>query len=247
MKFKQGTKKGQALIAVAALTGAWLLRHSQAAPLMELHYLVSLPWQSQSQLELEDRLTNARILELEQTINELEQQNSQFKQLLAESTSDSSDLAAPVIGRSVDTWWNQITLGRGSQDGIEPGYIVLGIGGLVGRVISVTPHTSRVQLVVDSHSRVGATVSRSRNLGYLKGTSSQTATMQFFSKVVDVKVGDTVATSPIGNLYPQGLAIGQVIAINNSSGAAPEATVKITAPIDLLEWTIVRPFKPKYG
>ena len=247
MKFKQRTQQRQVIFAVVALAGAWLIKYFQAAPLMELHYLVSLPWQSSTQLELEDRLTNARILELEQTIEELQQQNSQFRQLLTEKNPDSADLAAPVIGRAVDSWWNQITLGKGSKDGIEPGYVVMGIGGLVGRVVSVTPNTSRVLLIVDSQSRVGAVVARSRNLGYLRGSSSQIATMQFFSKVIDVKIGDTITTSPIGNLYPQGLTIGKVIAVDTTSKAAPEATVKITAPIDLLEWTIIRPFKPKYG
>lgn len=239
--------RGKAFLVAAALLGAWLLRHFQAAPLMELHYLTSLPWQSQNQLELEDRLTNARILELEQTISNLQQQNEQFRQLLAETTPESSDLAAPVVGRSVDSWWNQVTLGKGSKDGVQPGYVVMGIGGVVGRVVSVSPHTSRVLLLADPNSRVGVSVSRSRNLGYLRGTSSETAVMEFFSKAIDVKPGDTVATSPISNIYPEGLTIGRVVSIDTSSNAAPEAVVQLAAPIEILEWVLIRPFEPKYS
>jgi rod shape-determining protein MreC len=235
-------------LSVTALFTAWLLKHFQAAPITEAYYLMTAPFQSQNQLELEDRLTNARILELEQKITELEQQNKQFTRLLKETDPNKqSDVVAPIIGRSVDSWWNQVTLGRGSSDGIEPGYVVLGIGGVVGRITSVTEHTSRVLLISDPNSRVGVTVSRSRNLGYLQGKSDRTAVMHFFSKATDVKVGDAIATSPISNLYPHGMTIGRVTSIDHNRSAAPEAEIQITAPLSSLEWVIIRPFKAKLG
>jgi rod shape-determining protein MreC len=235
-------------LSVTALATAWLLKHFQAAPITEAYYLMTAPFQSENQLLLEDRLTNARILELEQKITELEQQNKQFTQLLKEADSkQQADVIAPIIGRSVDSWWSQVTLGKGSSDGIEPGYVVFGIGGVVGRITSVTEHTSRVLLISDPNSRVGVTVSRSRNLGYLQGKNEQTAVMQFFSKVTDIKVGDGISTSPISNLYPHGMTIGRVTSIDYNRSAAPEAEIQLTAPIDLLEWVIIRPFKAKLG
>ena len=244
-------REGQSLKIIGgifALAVAWLLKHFQAAPILEAHYLMSTPFQSRSQLEIEDRLTNARILELEQKITELEQQNKQFSQLIDRvDTENQKDIIAPIIGRSVSNWWSQATLGKGSNEGVKPGHIVLGIGGIVGRVVSVADNTSRVLLISDPNSRVGVTVSRSRNLGYLRGKNSQTAVMHFFSKVTDVKEGDAIATSPIGNLYPYGMTVGRVISVDRDRGAAPEAEVQLTAPLDLLEWVIIRPFKPKLG
>ena len=249
MSVPEGRKTKIKIIgSIWALVIAWLLKHFQAAPIVEAYYFMSLPFLSQNQLEIEDRLTNARILELEQQIAELEQQNEQFSQLIQDTNpKQPSDTIAPVLGRSVDSWWSQVTLGKGSSDGVETGHIVVGIGGIVGRVVSVTEHTSRVSLISDPNSRVGATVSRSRSLGYLQGKNSQTATMHFFSKVVDVKEGDAVATSPIGNLYPHGMTIGRVVSVDRSSGVAPEAEIQLTAPIDLLEWVVIRSFKPKLG
>ena len=236
------------IVSTAVLAVAWLLKHFQAAPITEAYYFMSSPFISQNQLEIEDRLTNARILELEQKIIELEQQNEQFTELVKQvDIKQQSDTIAPIIGRSANNWWSQVTLGRGSKDGIKPGYIVLGIGGVVGRVVSVTKHTSRVLLLSDPNSRVGVTVSRSRNLGYLRGNNSQTAVMQFFTKVTDVKVGDAIATSPLGNLYPHGMTIGKVVSIDRDRGAAPEAEIQLNAPLDLLEWVVIRPFKPKLG
>lgn len=233
---------------IGAFAAAWMFNYWQGAPLMEAQYLLSLPFQSQNQLLIEDRLANARILELEQKIVELEQQNKQVTELLQKVNPKlQSDLIAPIIGRNVDSWWNQVTLGKGSSDGVKPGFIVLGVGGIVGRITTVTKHTSRVILISDPNSRVGVTVSRSRNLGYLRGKNSQSAIMHFFSKPPDVKKGDLIATSPIGNLYPTGIVIGSVTAINKDKKSTPEAEIALSAPIDILEWVVIRAFQPKLG
>ena len=233
-------------LTVLALGTAYLVRQTQASAIAELYYFLVNPFQSQQQLLLEDKLTNARILELEQRITELEQQNRQFKQLL-DGIEDrpKKAIAAPIIGRNVDRWWNQVTLGLGSKDGIKVGYVVMGIGGVVGRVTQVTPHTSRVLLISDGISRVGAIVSRNRKLGYIQGRNSQTVTMRFFTKVVAVKPGDAIVTSSLSNLYPPGLPLGRIRSVKSGGSVAPEAEVELNAPIDILEWVTVHPFQPK--
>ncbi|MEL6931414.1 MAG: rod shape-determining protein MreC, partial [Cyanobacteria bacterium J06600_6] len=148
----------RAVLIVVALTIALWVKKTQGALISEVYYFAVSPFQSQTQLTLEDRLTNARILELEQTVTELGQQNQQLKQLLDYTSSQiksESTITAPIIGRSRDRWWNRVTLGKGRQDGVKPGYAVVGIGGLVGRITHVTAHTSKLLLVSDNTSRVG--------------------------------------------------------------------------------------------
>ena len=235
-------------LAVIALSGALLIKQTEAAFFSEIYYFITSPFQSQTQLALEDRLTNARILELEQQVTELEQQNQQLKQLLDySSNSNATEITAPVIGRSRDRWWNQVTLGKGSQDKIKPGYIVLGIGGLVGRVTHVTPHTSKVLLISDETSRVGAVISRNRSLGYIQGGQSSTVMMNFFERVNNIEPGDAIATSTLSKLYPAGLPIGKIKAPaskKNQDGII-EIEVELNAPINILEWLTVRSFEPK--
>ncbi len=229
-----------------AIIAAWLFEQTGAAWLTEAYNFLISPFLSKQQLVLEDKLTNARILELEQRVVELERQNQQLEEFLDYSQNQrESVITAPIIGRSADYWWQQITLGKGKNDGIEKGFIVTGIGGLVGRVIQVTPHTSRVLLISDANSRVGAVVSRSRHLGFIQGASSQKVVMRFFTKVADVRPGDTIATSYLSRLYPSGLPLGRVKSVNANSGEALEAEIELTAPIDLLEWVVVHPFIPK--
>jgi len=236
----------RAILFVVALTIALWVKQTQGALLWEVYSYTVSPFQSQVQLTLEDRLTNARILELEQSVTELAQQNQQLKQLLDyRQTQSEKTIAAPIIARSRDRWWNRVTLGKGSQDGVETGYVVVGIGGLVGRITHVTPHTSKVLLVSDSTSRVGAILSRSRQFGYIKGQGSSTVTMHFFEQATGIKPGDEIATSNLSKLFPPGLPLGKVKSTNENKGN--EMEVELSAPIDVLEWVVIQPFKSKFN
>ena len=228
------------LIVVSLIAALWI-EQTQATFLSEAYYFIVSPFQSQKQLTIEERLINARILELEQRATELEQQNLQLKQLLNYTeTQTVKTSAAPVIGRNRDRWWDSITLGKGSENGVLPGYTVMGIGGLVGRVTHVTPHTSKVLLISDNTSRVGAVLTRNRQLGYLEGQGSSTAQMNFFNSVSDIKLGDEISTSNLSKLYPAGLPLGRVKSIEGEA-----IKVELAAPIDVLEWVAVQSFEPK--
>ena len=232
-----------AILVSVSLLVALSIKLTQASVFSEAYYFVVRPFQSQKQLILEDRLINARILELEQRISELEQQNQQFRQLLDYGeTRQEKTIAAPVIGRSRDRWWNRITLGKGERDGVKQGYIVMGIGGVVGKVTHTTPHTSKVLLISDTTSRVGAVLSRNRQLGYVRGKDSSTAVMKFFNQVADIKPGDEIATSNLSKLYPPGLPIGKVKSHQINQNDISEIEIELTAPIDVLEWVNIQSF-----
>lgn len=222
------------------LSAAWLVRQTQGAALLEAYQLITRPFQIGSTQE--ERLTDARVLELQQRLVELETQNQKLKELLDYAkTQKQKGTVAPIVGRSADHWWQQVTLGRGSQDGIKKDFLVMGPGGLVGRVVSVTPNSSRVLLLSDATSRVGATISRSRSMGFMRGQGSNRAVLQFFDKVPDVRRGDVVSTSPVSQLFPPGLPLGRVESVNLDKSPAPEAVIELTAPVSYLEWVIVYP------
>lgn len=239
------TRYGLQLAGAGMLLGAaFLLRHVQGAAVVEAYAWLSRPFPSESPAAQGDGLAQARLLELEQRLGELERQNQQLQELLGHYQSQPQGaIAAPVIGRSPDGWWQQAVLGRGSQEGIARDFVVTGIGGLVGRVVEVTPHGSRVALISDPSSRVGVAISRSRSMGILIGQGSQLAALRFFEKVPDVRPGDAVATSAVSRKFPAGLPVGRVKSVDLEKGPAPEAVVELTAPIDRLEWAVVQPFK----
>ncbi len=228
-----------------ALGSAWLIRQTQGALIYEVYRGFSNPFVGRP---VETTATkDPKVLELEQQLVELQSQNRQLQELLGYiQQNPGKGTVAPVIGRSADHWWQQVILGRGERDGIQVGAIVSGEGGIVGRVVQVTPHTSRVLLISDPTSQIGVTVSRSRNMGYIRGQSANRVIMEFFDKVPDVRPGDVVSTSSYSQLFPPGLPVGIVESVNLNKSPAPEAVVELSTPISRLEWVVVST-NPKAG
>ncbi|MEA5469360.1 rod shape-determining protein MreC [Spirulina sp. 06S082] len=236
---------GSRLIFIGLVLGlALFIRRTQGSVVAEIYYQVVRSFHGNSLPE--ERWTDAKVSELEATLEEVKGQNAKLQKLLEHKQDFAHPtISAPIIGRSVDHWWEQILLGRGSNQGVQEGYIVTAPGGLVGRVVKVTPNTSRVLLISDPTSKVGVKVSRSGGMGYIQGGGDDKVTMVFYEKVPSVKVGDAVVTSPASYLFLPGIPIGKVESVDLEKSPAPEVIVALTAPIDFLEWVIIHPFKSK--
>jgi len=231
------------------LGGAWILRQTQGAMLLEVYQVMTRPLQilqsGQTPAErLEERLKDAQFMEMQTRIQELESQNKQLQNLLGYVQTEpvaSRPVPARVVGRSADHWWQQVTLNRGSNSGIQEGFIVKAEGGLVGLVDSVTPNTSRVLLISDLKSQVGVTISRTSAKGVLRGDSSAEAVLEFYEKVPNVKVGDLVSTSTYSQKFPSGLAVGRIKSLDLKKLPASVAKVELFPPIRSLDWVAVYP------
>src|SRR5439155_399164 len=82
--------------------------------------------------------------------------------------------------------------------GVRRNAPVVTADGVVGRVIEVTPTASRVLLIVDSRSAVGALLQRSRDLAVVEGRSERTLHLKYLSRAAQVEAGDLVVTSGQG-------------------------------------------------
>jgi rod shape-determining protein MreC len=226
-----------------AISTAWLMRHTDGVILYEAYHWLTRPLQPG--LSREQQFENSYILELQQRIVELENQNQVLQDLASYGQSSAiSGLTAAVIGRGADHWWQHVILNQGSRDGVAVGYTVTGPGGLVGRVVAVSPNTARVLLISDPTSRAGAKISRSRTMGVIRGQSNNRVVMEFFDKFPDVKAGDVVVTSSYSRLFPQDIPVGRVESIDLAKSPAPEAIIQLSAPLPILEWVVIHPFKP---
>lgn len=224
----------------AALGAAALVRQTGAGFVFETYQLLTRPFHPN---EMQERvLDNAQFQELQQRLTELESQNQKLQELLGYMKQQRQvGIPAPVVGRSADHWWQQLVLGRGSNDGIKVGDVVMAPGGVIGRITNVTPNTSRVLLLSDPSSRTGVAISRSRSMGYMRGQSGNRAIMEFFDKVPDVRRGDVVSTSAFSQLFPASLPVGRVESVNLSKSPAPEAVIELSSPVSYLEWAVIYP------
>jgi rod shape-determining protein MreC len=79
----------------------------------------------------------------------------------------------------------------------------------------------------------------------LKGQSQNIATLEFFERDPDVKVGDIVSTSPFSTRFPENLPVGRIKSINLDKQPAPEAVVEFSTPLGLLDYVEVYPFQER--
>ncbi|AFZ48334.1 Rod shape-determining protein MreC [Cyanobacterium stanieri PCC 7202] len=230
----------QLIWGLIALAIAFLIYLTQGALINETLYRISSIFRYDISAEQERLYGDRTIQQLENEINLLRTQNQELRDIVNYQNQNPENLiTARIIGRSPDSWWQIVTLDAGSNQGIQEDDPVIAIGGLVGRITGVTPNTSRVLLLSDYNSRVGATLNRTGYQGFVKGQSTQIGIMEFYEKVTDVQEGDFITTSNISTLFPPDIPIGKVVSINLNRSPAPEAEIEFTSPMDFLNWVMV--------
>ena len=216
-----------------------MVRFSKGAGFADAFALLTRPfWPGSAQREW---IESAQQQEQLSRLELLEQDNARLRGLLALDQQSSGDwLQAAVISRSTSGWWQQLMLGKGSLEGVAKDDAVVGPGGLVGRVQSVTPITSTVRLLTAPGSRIGVWLPRTQQHGLLVGLGTARPQLQFLDKDIQARPGDLVSTSPASTLLPPNLPVAVVQSLNARSVPAPTALVQLIAPPDAIDWVQVR-------
>ena len=111
-----------------------------------------------------------------------------------------------------------IRVGKGSLSGIREGAAVAVPKGLVGKVVSVSPHTSEVLLLTDPSIRVScriATEERASAHGILMGADSDRMLLGHLNGAEHVLPHAKVVTSGLGGVFPGGIEIGTLLFVTN--------------------------------
>ncbi|BEV35499.1 rod shape-determining protein MreC [Synechococcus sp. M16CYN] len=231
---------GQLSLWSLLVVGLLLVRFSKGVGFTDIYALITRPfWPGPTQ---RDWIVSATDLENQARLQLLEQDNRRLRQLLELQRDGSSrgDVAAAVIARSPRGWWQQLELGKGALHGLSVGNAVLGPGGLVGRVASVTPATSRVKLLTAPGHEIGVWLPRSRSHGLLVGHGNSRLALRFIDKDPDARPGDLVTTSPASTLLPPNVSIGVIQSIDSRAVPAPIAMVQLIATPEAIDWVQVR-------
>jgi rod shape-determining protein MreC len=155
-------------------------------------------------------------------------------------------VAAQVIAAESPALRRVVTIGRGSDDGIATGDVVVGDGGaLVGRVIDAGPASASVRLISDNASTVIGRLP-SAATGAVVGGLGRVVGMNTIDATEEVSVGDQVVTAGIAlpggirSAYPKGLPIGRVVDVRRDPNAVVQtAWLLPAAPLDRLEYVLV--------
>jgi len=165
----------------------------------------------------ENKLLKQQLLNMEEKLNQHIENSVQFfrlrSQLLFAQKKARKEIFSEIIGESADNNHQIRLINRGSNQLLQRNYIVIRKEGLVGRIQSVSPYQSSVQLIIDHRSRVPALIQRNRVRGLIYGTHDGME-MRQINQHAKIKIGDRVISSGLGNLYPKGILIGWVSGIN---------------------------------
>lgn len=107
-------------------------------------------------------------------------------------------------------------LDRGRDDGVKPGAVVVGVRGLLGRVVGLGATTARVQLVSDRLAAVGVVLPRTSRVAVARGDGAGGSQVQYVPAISDVAAGDLVVTSGTDGVYPRDLPLGSVESVRRS-------------------------------
>lgn len=147
---------------------------------------------------------------------------------------------ANVVSRDPANWWRSVEIDLGSRDGIREDLPVLTSEGLVGRIAAVYYTHSQVVLVGDSNCRVSVMVENgSHDMGVLTASGpfdNSLVELGYLASNANLKPGESVVTSGLGGIYPQGIPVGKIVDSQTEDyGLSIEARVKLNANLGALE------------
>jgi rod shape-determining protein MreC len=154
-------------------------------------------------------------------------------------------LSAQVIGKEISPFFRvmRLRLDRGEHDRIRPGMPVLTADGLVGQVLRIYGRDCDVLLVADKTSAIDVVVQRTRARGILKGTGGAKAyacRLEQLAREDDVKVGDLIVTSGLGQRFPASILVGTVSEVQKKDyGLYQEASVTPAVSFSRLEEVLI--------
>lgn len=190
-----------------------------------------------------DRLKTALRTAIEKNKDkvEVDLSNARLRSLLNfKKTINQEVLACEVISKDPSAVIKTVIINKGASDGLINGAPVVVSEGIVGRIIEVSNHYSKVLLAIDANSAVDALVQRTRARGIVKGAIYGNCRLEYVLWRDEVQVDDVVISSGLDGVYPKGLRLGKVSGIvKHSSGIFQEVNVHPFVDFEKLEEVLV--------
>jgi rod shape-determining protein MreC len=147
--------------------------------------------------------------------------------------------AADIIGSAATPDFRNVTIDKGTHDGLRANMAVIAPAGVVGRIVVPTPRSAKVQLLIDRNAAAGVIIERSRAQGVAVSAGDDRLRMDYVPETADIAVGDIVVTSGIDGIYPKGFVVGRIEGIEKSGGAYRRITIRPAVDFAGLEEVLV--------
>ncbi|SMF54276.1 rod shape-determining protein MreC [Alteromonadaceae bacterium Bs31] len=157
-----------------------------------------------------------------QQMASLAAENIRLRQLLnsAELLEDRV-IIAELIGIAPDPSIHKVIVNKGSSDGVYVGQAMVDASGLMGQVVQVGHGTSQVLLITDTSHALPVQINRNgvRLIAEGIGDLYQLA-IRHVSNTADIKEGDLLVSSGLGQRFPVGYPVAEVVEVHFDPGRA---------------------------
>jgi rod shape-determining protein MreC len=179
-------------------------------------------------------------------------ENAQLKQLLRMNESagltEAGPVGARVIGQDPSLWYGQVTINKGTADGVRPNHPVITGEGLIGRVSVASPGAAVVRLITDHTTNVGARINATGVTGVMRVEAGRPTelVLDYTTRDDEVRPGQAVVTAGTQSrvdryrsAYPPNVPIGTVTRVDEPGTDDQQVHVRPFADLRRLEFVEV--------
>lgn len=161
----------------------------------------------------------------------LEAENARLRNLLgAARKTRGKRLVAEIINVDFASAAQQVMINRGTEDGAFIGQAVLDAYGVLGQVVDVSQYTSRVLLLTDARHAIPVRIERTGFNAIVEGAGAlNRLKLRYVPDNADVREGDLLVSSGLGQRFPDGYPVGQIDTIRRNTGESYADITVLTA------------------
>lgn len=180
-------------------------------------------FQSQRSLRHENERLQRLLLSQQgrlQRLQTLMEENRRLRELFEGAESQPYEYVfAELLQVELDPFAHQVLIDRGSRDGVEVGQAVIDGQGVMGQVEDVHLHYSSVRLISDPSHALPVQINRTglRTVAFGLGETNRLS-LPSVPREADVREGDLVVTSGLGERFPGGYPVAEITAIDREEG-----------------------------
>lgn len=147
-------------------------------------------------------------------VEQLETENKRLRALLdLRAALTVRHQTAEVLYEAPDPFSRKVVIDRGATQGIALASPVINEAGVLGQVTRVYPLSAEVTLLTDKDAAIPVLNTRSQQRSAAFGGAGGME-LRFMAGNADVQVGDLLATSGVDGVYPPGLPVAKVTAVD---------------------------------
>ena len=157
-------------------------------------------------------------------VEQLQLENERLRQLLGlRDRLTVPGTAAQVLYDATDPFSRRVVIDKGQLNGVQPGSPVMDESGVLGQVTRVYPFVSEVTLLIDRDQVIPVMNARTGQRAVAYGDATPRTgllELRYMPVGEDVREGDELVTSGIDGVYPPGLPVAKVAAVDRRSDSS---------------------------